>query len=235
MQERGWLSQRFDKALQNGWKIPDYQKLLGEIEPHLEREAICPADDNVFKAFELLRPEDVRYVILGQDPYWQPAKNDGLPIATGLAFGVRQKDGLHHATAINKIMPKIYQHRPDHEWDWTLESWTKKYKILLLNVALTVPTPAQGTSGRESSANGHLPYWKKFTKAALSYLRDHQSQLSSNDRFKCFAWGKKAKTAFEEASLTPIFAYHPCASVAGPKSFNAFWEKDGQCLVWPKS
>lgn len=236
MQERGWLTQRFEKALQNGWEIPDYQGLLDKIELDLDCQAICPTTDNVFKAFELLRPEDVKYVILGQDPYWQTAENDGLPIATGLAFGVRQRDGLHHATAINKIMPKIYQYRPDHEWDWTLESWAKNYKILLLNTALTVPMPKQGESGREKSANKHLPHWKEFTQAALSFLRDSQSQLNTNDRFKCFAWGKKAMTAFEEARLTPIFAYHPCASVTGPGSFNDFWEQDyGKRLIVPKS
>lgn len=91
-------------------------------------------------------------------------------------------------------------------------------------------------AGREKSANKHLPHWKEFTQAALSFLRESQSQLSTNDRFKCFAWGKKAMTAFDEARLTPIFAYHPCASVTGPGSFNDFWEQDyGKRLIVPKS
>lgn len=235
MQERGWLTQRFEKALQNGWEIPDYQSLLDAIEPDIDCQAICPTADNVFKAFELIRPEDVEYVILGQDPYWQISADDAQPIAMGLAFGVRQKERPHPATAIYKILRQIYQHRPDHEWDWTLESWAERHKILLLNAALTVPMPKQGKSGRITSAKGHLSHWEKFTKAALSFLRDNQSQLSTNDRFECIAWGKKAKRAFDEAGLTPIFAYHPCASVAGPMSFNEFWEKDGQCLIWPES
>lgn len=236
MQKKGWLFQRFDKALQNGWEILDCQKLLDEIEPHIDCQAICPTADNVFKAFELIRPEDVKYVILGQDPYWQTAENDGLPIATGLAFGVRQQNGLHHATAINKIMPKIYQCRPDHEWDWTLESWAEKHKILLLNAALTVPMPKQGESGRIMSAKGHLSRWEKFTKATLSFLRDNHGQISRNHHFTCIAWGKMAKRAYEKADLPSIFAYHPCASVTGPGSFNDFWEQDyGKRLIVPKS
>lgn len=230
MQERGWLRQRFNKSLQNGWKISNYQSLLDKIELHLDCKAICPTADNVFRAFELLRPEDVEYVILGQDPYWQISKEDAQPIATGLAFGVRQKERPHPATAIYKILRQIYQYRPDHEWDWTLESWAETHKILLLNAALTVPMPnKQGENGRKTSAKGHLPHWNEFTKAALSFLRDNQSQR----HIKCIAWGTKAKKAYQEAGLPLIFAYHPCASVSGPNSFNEFWKQYGQCLIWP--
>lgn len=230
MQGQGWLSQRFDKALQNGWEIPGYQGLLDEIEPQLDCHAICPTADNVFKAFELLRPDDVEYVILGQDPYWQISKDDAQPIATGLAFGVRQKERPHPATAIYKILRQIYRSHSPSEDERTLGPWAERHKILLLNTALTVPAPKLGENGRKVSAGKHLKYWKKFTNAVLIFLRKKNSHLTP------IAWGTKAERSYVEAGFTPIFAYHPTASVKkelrGRLSFTEFWEAKGNCLRW---
>lgn len=237
MHRQGWLFRRFEKSLQQGWEICNAQAILAEIEElHIDADAICPSEENIFKAFELLRPEKVKYVILGQDPYWQISKSENQPIATGLAFGVRRIEDVHPSTAIHKILGNIYQHSSDRKRDCTLKSWAEDCGILLLNTALTVPKPKPGQSGQKVSANKHSAHWKIFTEAALKFLKENQQRVGGNHSPTCFAWGVAAERSFQAAGLPFKFSYHPCARVQGPSSFAEFWkEEDVQPLIYPRS
>lgn len=70
-------------------------KDIQKIEKNLESAGnICPARDDIFKAFHLCRFQDVKVVIVGQNPYTNGA-------ATGLAFAV--KSGHSITTSLERI------------------------------------------------------------------------------------------------------------------------------------
>ncbi len=89
---------------------------------------------------------------------------------------------------------------------------------------------------RIMSAKGHL---FSLGKVHQGYVIVPARQSWSNQQkssFHMHRMGQMAKRAYEKADLPSIFAYHPCASVTGPGSFNDFWEQDyGKRLIVPKS
>ena len=56
----------------------DTERLLGEVERLRQDQVIYPAQDQILRALELTAPNDVRVVILGQDPYHEPGQAMGL-------------------------------------------------------------------------------------------------------------------------------------------------------------
>ena len=54
----------------------------------LSSQRICPLPKDIFRAFRLCSPKDVRCIIIGMDPYNN--LRNGKPVATGLAFAIPQ-------------------------------------------------------------------------------------------------------------------------------------------------
>ena len=105
-------------------------KIMPKVERDYETTSVLPERENLFKAFALTVPEDVKVVILGQDPY--PTKGN----ATGLAFSV--SDG----SKITKSLENIYRElesdlHVNRPLNGNLEGWAKE-GVLLLNSVLTV-------------------------------------------------------------------------------------------------
>lgn len=132
---------------------------------------VYPPEHQVFRAFQLTPLEQVRVVIVGQDPYHQPNQ------AHGLAFSVAQ--GVKVPPSLKNIY-KAIQHDfpnsaiPSHG---NLEGWAKQ-GVLLLNTSLTV---------RDSMAGSHANLgWQQFTHAAIQYLAAHHACAY-------LLWGKHAQ------------------------------------------
>lgn len=123
------------------------------------KAVLCPCPNNVFRAFTMCSPFDVRVVILGQDPY--PNLVNGKPVATGLAFA-NCKD-----TPIDSISPSLKVLRESvidftrphgiTNFDISLESW-KKQGVMLLNSALSCEAGKPGS---------HTLLWRPFIKKLL--------------------------------------------------------------------
>ena len=124
-------------------KRVDAARAAGEVYPPAERE---------FFALDATPAEQVRVVILGQDPYHEPGQ------AMGLAFSVEK------GTALPPSLRNIYQElesdlgiAPASHGDLT--SWAKQ-GVLLLNTVLSV---------ERGNANSHADYgWQQFTDAVIS-------------------------------------------------------------------
>ncbi len=117
-------------------------------------KTIFPPEDKIFYAFELLAPEDVKVVILGQDPY------HGKGQGHGLAFSVSA------TTKIPPSLKNIYKelvedmHCPEPQ-DGNLEQWAKE-GVLLINSVLSV---------EEAKANSHKKKgWEIFTDSVIQKL-----------------------------------------------------------------
>ena len=131
------------------------RRLLAETRP------VLPAAEDVFKAFALVEPCDVRVVILGQDPYPQPDR------ATGLAFAV-PVGSMPERGSLANIFDKLQEdpslRRPttcDLTNNCDLTGWAEQ-GVLLLNTVLTVP---------ENKTDGHRGIgWRPLINQALQLL-----------------------------------------------------------------
>lgn len=142
-----------------------------------ERRPILPAGGNILRAFELTRREDVRVVIIGQDPYpnWNPRLAAGL--ATGLAFAVPDCT-VTLPTSLERIFDKI----PNHRTGPNLEYWAAQ-GVLLLNTILTIPVDTVNGSqkGVNEGERSHRDFgWESLIGDALADL------THSNDVFFMF-------------------------------------------------
>lgn len=118
------------------------------------QKIIFPKGSDIFKAFELTPFDDVKVVILGQDPYHGPNQ------AHGLCFSV--PSGVPKPPSLVNIFKELESDlgiKPPKQG--CLESWAKQ-GILLLNSVLTVE------SGKAASHQGRG--WERFTDQVISKL-----------------------------------------------------------------
>ena len=182
---------------------PYYQNLIDTVSSCYEQERVYPPCDQVFRAFSLTKPEDVKVVILGQDPYHE----DGQ--ANGLAFSV--SEGI----ILPKSLINIYKElnleygypRPRHNGG--LEAWAKQ-GVLLLNASLTV---------KEGEANSHSKLgWTTFTDAVISIL----DQLDQPIVY--LLWGNyalKKKELIHNPKARIVHTAHPSPLSASRGFFNS--------------
>jgi uracil-DNA glycosylase len=187
---------------------------------------IFPAMPNIYRAFSLVRREDVRYLVLGQDPYYQPGL-DGQPIATGVAFSVKNLDNVRNkkdASSLQRVLKGIYGDCKARETKSSLEDWVKCKGILLLNTALTVPAPKRGKALR-AAVGCHLDHWNTFTQYVVRSMPAESVTL--------VAWGKPAAALVKLVrpdGNNVLVCNHPVASRGKLGSFSKFWSGDGISL-----
>ncbi len=132
---------------------------------------IYPSKELIFNAFYQTPFDQVKVVIMGQDPYHGPRQ------AHGLSFSVPQ--GITPPPSLRNIFKEletdIHLPSPKHG---CLISWAKQ-GILLLNATLTV------RQGQPMSHHGHG--WERFTDAAIRKLEERK------DPVIFVLWGKSAQ------------------------------------------
>jgi len=108
---------------------------------------LYPAKEYIYRAFDLTPFPKVRVVIIGQDPYPQPGK------AQGLSFAIAPDDP-HLPGSLKNIYKEIKSEYPNFQIPkhGDLRRWAQQ-GILLLNMALTVPP---------GERNAHRGVWKPF-------------------------------------------------------------------------
>ncbi|EQB39384.1 hypothetical protein M947_06915 [Sulfurimonas hongkongensis] len=129
-------------------------KLEKFIENEYETKKIFPPKEQIFRAFELVKPEDVKVVIIGQDPYHGPSQ------ANGLAFSVVKE--CKTPPSLRNIFVELvddmacsYPSSPD------LTHWAKE-GVLLINSVLSVEM---------AKANSHKSRgWEEFTNSVIKKL-----------------------------------------------------------------
>lgn len=143
-------------------KQQDYfQQTLSFVES--ERDAgkvVFPPEQDVFNAFRATEFNDVKVVILGQDPY------HGVNQAHGLCFSVLP--GIKTPPSLANIYKELAQdikgfEIPQHGY---LQSWAQQ-GVLLLNTVLTV---------EQGKAHSHAKSgWETFTDKVIEAINQHQS------------------------------------------------------------
>ena len=184
-----------------------------------ERDAgkrIFPAGANWFRALDLTPLDQVRVVILGQDPYHGPGRAHGLCFS--VPEGVRPPPSL--INIYKELESDLGLARPAHGF---LEHWARQ-GVLLLNSVLTVEM-GMAASHRERG-------WEKFTDAVIRLVNDREQPVVF------MLWGSYAqkKASFVDTSRHLVLkAPHPSPLSAhsgflGCRHFskaNAFLESRG--------
>ncbi|GIL88411.1 hypothetical protein Vretifemale_16384 [Volvox reticuliferus] len=157
--------------------------LQGEWAPG--RKPVFPPKDCIFQAFNACPFDQVRVVILGQDPYHGPGQ------AMGLSFSVPRDVRQLPPSLINIYKEAStdlgWADRPEHG---DLSAWSVQ-GVLLLNTCLTV---------RQGEANSHSKRgWEQFTDAAIRVLSERRSGIVF------LLWGNPAQA---KASLVNTRKHH---------------------------
>ena len=175
---------------------------FGKINHFMEKVyaqgTVYPAKGKVFQALLTTPLEEVKVVILGQDPYHGPGQ------AQGLSFSV--PDNIPAPPSLQNILKELaddIEVKPSHD----LTSWAEQ-GVLLLNACLTVPA---------GKANGHIgQIWESFTDAVIKVV-------NNLDRPVVFVlWGayaRKKKSLVTNPKHLIIESAHP-----SPLSvYRGFW------------
>ena len=197
-----------DVRIENSWKSalapefgkPYFEQLVRFL--HQEKDAgqvIYPPGGAIFRAFDLTPVNQVKVVILGQDPYHGPGQ------AMGLSFSV--PDGVPAPPSLKNIFKEIEDDlgvkmsgRPN------LEKWARQ-GVLLLNAVLTV------RAGQPTS-HGAIG-WQQFTDAVISYLS------ANREGIVFLLWGRFAQ---EKAALIDTSRHHVLlAAHPSPLARGAFF------------
>lgn len=162
---------------------------------------ILPGSDNIFNAFGMTNYDDMKIVILGQDPY--PNAND----AHGLAFSsLSDKIPKSLQVIFEEIKTSLYGDYTPAERDAmfmspNLTGWAKQ-GVLLINAVLTV---------KEGEPESHYKIgWDEFTKEIFAILNDYHKSLVF------MFWGKKAQLYMDLIDNTKhlvLIAPHPAAEL----------------------
>ena len=148
--------------IENEQQKPYYEKLKEEIDKRYENSIVFPEKQNIFKAFSLTKFEDLKVVILGQDPY------HGFGQAQGLSFST--PSNIKNPPSMVNILKEINDDLGKKSVceDGDLTPWAKQ-GIMLLNTILTVE---QGLP-----KSHHNLGWEIFTDNIIKYISDNKENV----------------------------------------------------------
>ena len=184
------ITGKWAEALKPEFSKEYYTELSAKVREEYARFRVYPPASDLFSAFHMTPMEEVKAVILGQDPYHEEGQ------AHGLCFSVRP--GIEPPPSLKNIYRELETdvgcYIPNNGY---LEKWARQ-GVLLLNTVLTV---------RAHQANSHKNIgWEQFTDAALS-------ALDKEDRPMVFLlWGSHAqakKAILSNPAHLVLTAPHP--------------------------
>lgn len=215
------IEESWKEILKYEFEKPYFQQLISFVKEEYQNEIIFPKGKDIFRAFDACPYDQVKVVILGQDPYHGPGQ------ANGLCFSVQE--GLPFPPSLVNIFKEIKndlgKEIPPHG---SLDRWAEQ-GVLMLNATLTVRAHQAGSHQKKG--------WEDFTDAVIQ-------RLTQKTGLVYLLWGsyaqKKAAIVNEQENLV-LKSPHPSPLSAhrgffGNKHFskaNKFLEDNGQSsIIW---
>ncbi len=211
----------WDKILEEEYNKEYYQKLRKILANEYSRFTIYPDMYSIFNAFKYTPYNNVKVVILGQDPYHNVGQ------AHGLAFSVQPN--VEIPPSLKNIYKEMHDDIgfviPNHGY---LVKWAEN-GVFLLNTSLTV---------RAHQANSHKDIgWDIFTDNIISALNKR------NDPIVFLLWGANARSKkklitnpqhliLEASHPSPLSAYNGFFGCKHFSKTNAFLAKHGKEIDW---
>ena len=155
------MESNWKEVLRDDLSQPYYEELTNFVSQAYKNHTCYPPEDKIFAALNRTAFENIKVVLIGQDPY------HGAGQGNGLCFSV--SDGVKHPPSLINIFKEITtdldQPYPD---SGNLERWADQ-GVLLLNAVLTV---------EESKAGSHQKKgWEKFTDAIIKKISQERKDV----------------------------------------------------------
>ena len=155
------LHESWKSVLKDEFEAPYFKELVGFVKTAYKTTTCYPPGNEIFSAFDNCHFDDLKVVIIGQDPYHGPGQ------ANGLCFSVH--DDISHPPSLINIFKEIESDigKP-YPKSGNLESWARQ-GVLLLNATLTV---------QAGMANSHQGKgWGKFTDAVIEKISAQKENI----------------------------------------------------------
>lgn len=148
-------------VLENQFSAPYFNSLIEFVKQQYTTQTCYPKGNQIFAAFDRCKFEEVKVVIIGQDPYHGPGQ------ANGLCFSVN--DGISFPPSLINIFKEIESDlaKPFPKTG-NLERWADQ-GVLLLNATLTVEQSKPGSHQNKG--------WETFTDTVIKAVSDHKENV----------------------------------------------------------
>lgn len=179
----------FESFFRSETKKTYFHELMKKLEIEYKNYQVFPKKGDLFNAIKITDFDNLKIVIIGQDPYHQEGQADGL------AFSTKAKI---LPPSLKNLFEEIKNSYPDFsKKDGNLKNWAKQ-GVLLLNIVLSV---------RKSSPNSHANIgWEIFSHNLIKFIVENKVDIIF------LLLGQKAKTSVENVNFEKqkVFFYsHP--------------------------
>ena len=191
------IGNKWDEVLAGEFEKEYYLKLRQFLIEEYKTRTIYPGMHDMFNALRYTSYEDVKAVILGQDPYHGPGQAHGMSFS--VQKGVKQPPSL--VNIFKEMKDDLGIDPPDHG---CLVKWAEQ-GVLLLNTCLTV---------REHQANSHKGKgWEIVTDRVIELLNEREKPIvfilwGANAKSKAQLITGKQHLILEGAHPSPFSAYN---------------------------
>ena len=155
------ISPRWKELLGAEFEKPYFAELVRFVKQEYATRRVFPAGRNIFHAFDMCDPDDIKVVVIGQDPY------HGEGQAHGLCFSVN--DGVPFPPSLVNIFQEV---RDDTgaavPASGNLDRWASQ-GVLLLNAVLTVRAHEPASHAGRG--------WEQFTDAVVRAIAAHRDRV----------------------------------------------------------
>ncbi len=177
------IANNWYQLLRSTFETEEYKRLSRFLDEEYNRKTIYPLPQNVFNAINLVKYNDVKVVIIGQDPYHEPNQ------AHGLCFSVEQ--GVVFPPSLRNVFKELQDDLgcfvPNNG---NLTKWAKQ-GVLLLNSVLTV---------EKGKANSHKGKgWELVTRRIIQLLNEREKPVVF------LLWGGSAREIGKEVTNSRHF------------------------------
>lgn len=213
------ITKNWYEHLKDEFQKPYFKKISDFLNTEYQTKTIYLKNENVFNSLNYVKYEDVKVVIIGQDPYHEPNQ------AHGLSFSVENDVKL--PPSLVNIFKEIKEEYGYQNVNGNLKNWAKQ-GVLLLNSVLTV---------EKGKANSHKDIgWQNFTQSIIKLLNKRESPIVF------ILWGAYAKKLGEfitnknhliltSAHPSPLSAYNGFFGCGHFKKANEFLLKHGKAEI----
>lgn len=190
------IGQSWAQLLADEFAAPYFAELKAFLVEERRSQTVFPPGPLIFAAFDRTPVEQVKAVIIGQDPYHGPGQ------AHGLCFSVN--DGVRHPPSLQNIFKELHNDLGTPiPSSGNLGKWADN-GVLLLNATLTVRAHQAGSHQGKG--------WERFTDAAISKLAQRREGIAF------LLWGNYAQ---QKELLIPKDRGHLVLKAPHPSPFSA--------------
>lgn len=168
------ITKKWDKVLKEEIEKEYFSNIISRLKIEYQNNIIYPSKEEIFNAFQLTDYDDIKVVILGQDPY------HGEGEAEGLAFSV--KSNIKRPPSLRNIFKEIKNDLNIDREENSLKDWASQ-GVLLLNTILTVQ--------KDTPLSHKKLGWELFTDQVIKKINDKEEPVVF------ILWGNYAKTKRE--------------------------------------